>query len=80
MEKEQTLNYLNKISENTTNYIFLHNAINGHFKTNKIGTFGVLNPTSMQDCEIFLQKSFNIRKKITYNDNKNYKTIFEKSN
>ena len=80
MEKEQTLNYLNKISENTTNYIFLHNAINGHFKTNKIGTFGVLNPTTMQDCEIFLQKSFNIRKKITYNDNKNYKTIFEKSN
>ena len=79
MEKEQTLNYLDKISENPPSYIFLRNAINGHFKTNKIGTFGVLNPTTMHDCERFLQNNFNIKKKIIYNNNKNYKTIFEKN-
>lgn len=79
MEKEQTLNYLDKISQNAPNYIFLLNAINGHFKTNKIGTFGVLNPTTMYDCERSLQKNFNIKKKIIYNNNKNYKIIFEKN-
>jgi hypothetical protein len=79
MEKEQTLNYLDKISQNAPNYIFLLNAINGHIKNNKIGTFGVLNPTTMYDCESSLQKNFNIKKKIIYNNNKNYKIIFEKN-
>ncbi len=78
MEKSQSLNYLKLLNKNISKYIFLNNAIKGHSKANKTGKFGVIEKTTMIDCEKFLESSFSIRKKEIEDRSNNYKTIFER--
>jgi len=76
MEKEQTSNYLNIILDIEPKYIYLNNAIKGHYQAPKKEQFGVLNPTSMEHCETIIEKQYALNKKEVKDGN--YKSLFKK--
>lgn len=61
MEKEQSLNYIKFFCEKIKGYIYLENLIEGHHKTSKEGSFGVLNPTTKKDLEKEILDLFSIK-------------------
>ena len=76
MEKDQSINYINIFKNCINKYIYLNNAIKGHYKSPKKGEFGVLNPTSKLDLENELTNMFQI--KYSKTEINSYITIFEK--
>ena len=79
MEKQQSLLYLNFFKKHTK-YIYLKNAINGHFVAKKKNQLGVISPTKMTDCEKCLKKTHITTYKEIYNYNKNYRLLLKKYN
>ena len=77
MEKEQSLNYIKFFSERIKRYIYLENLIEGHHKTSKEGSFGVLNPTTKKDLEKEILDLFSIE--FFEIEGKTYKSIYEKN-
>lgn len=77
MEKEQSLNYIKFFCEKIKGYIYLENSIEGHHKTSKEGTFGVLNPTTKKDLEKEILDLFSI--KFFEIEGEKYISIYEKN-
>ena len=77
MEKEQSSNYIKFFRERIKKNIYLENSIEGHHKTDKEGSFGVLNPTTKKDLEKEILDLFSIR--LSEIEENNYKSIYEKN-
>ena len=79
MEKDQSINYINIFKNCINKYIYLNNAIKGHFKSPKKGEYGVLG-TSKLDVENELINMFQIKySKTNVNSSPEAaRTIFEK--
>ena len=77
IEKKQALNYLKIFKKNLKKYIYLNNAIYGHDKAKKKGSFGVLEPTTMKDIEDYLSDKFTIKKKYFWDENRKFRSIYK---
>jgi len=76
MEKTQAYNYLSFLKKNPSKYIYLNNLITGHKKTTKENTFGVLEQTTFESVQKYLDSDFKLNTKDT--DESDYQAIFEK--